>query len=255
MIPPTLVRSLTLVAAFAAPLLARADGLADLRAALARLPASMPLKATLEVRTTERNGEGADASEKKGQASVTLEDGARGLQVLYAKDTLASVDAESRQLVRDPKARTPTVWALARLDASELVPMASAAPALSRSVDEDQFRNERPDSWNGRPARLLTFAMPLTKVPEQQRKYVRDFDGTLSIWIGADGTPLASATHTRIKGRAFVVVGFEVVDDVSSTYGIAGDRLLTTRSEHHMASSGAGERVEMRSIKTLRPPG
>ncbi len=253
MIPSTVVRSLTLVAALAAPLLARADGLADLKAALARLQASTPLKATLEVRTTERNGEGADASEKRGQASVTLEDGARGLQVLYARDTLASIDAESRQLARDPKARTPTVWALARLDASELVPMASAAQALSRSIDEGPFRSERADSWNGRPARLLTFAVPLTKLPEQQRKYVKDFEATLSVWIAADGTPLASGTHTRIKGRAFVVVGFETVDDTSNTYGIAGDRLLTLRGEHHMVSRGAGESLETRSVKTLQP--
>ena len=255
MIPPTLVRSLTLVAALAAAPSARADGLADLKAALARLQASTPLKATLDVRTTERHGDGADASEKKGQASVSLEDGVRGLQVLYAKDTLASIDVESRQLARDPKAPTPTVWALARLDSSELVPMASAAPVLSRSIDEGQFRAEKADTWNGRPARLLTFAMPLTKLPEQQRKYIKDFDATLSVWIAADGTPLASETHAKVKGRAFVVVGFDAVDDTSSTYAVAGDRLLTLRSEHHLASSGAGESVEMRSIKTLRPPG
>ena len=248
-------RSLLLVAALLAASAARADGLADLKAALARLQAQTPLKATLDVKTTERRGEGADAIEKQGQASVGLEDGARGLQVTYAKDTLARMDAESRQLVHDAKARTPTVWALARLDSSEMMLMASAAPALERNLDESVFRSEKADTWGGKPARLLTFTIPVTKLPEQQRKYVKEFDGTLSIWIGADGTPLASEMRATVKGRAFVVVSFEALDESSSTYAVVGDRLLTLRSETHVASSGAGERGEQRLVKTLQPLG
>ena len=234
---------------------ARADGLADLKAALARLQARTPLKATLDVRTVERRGEGADAFEKLGQASVSLEDGARGLQVLYAKDTLARMDTESRQRVHDPKAKTPTVWALAKLDSNEVVPMTSSASALSRSMDESVFKSEKADTWGGQPARLLTFTVPLSKLPEQQRKYVKEFDGTLSIWIGADGTPLASETHASVKGRAFIVVSFEAVDDSSSTYAVVGDRLQTLRSESRMSSSGAGEHGEQRIVKTLLPQG
>jgi len=232
---------------------ARADGLADLRAALARLQAQAPLKATLEVKTMERRGEGADASEKAGQASVTLDDGARGLQILYAKDTLARMDAESRQLVRDPKAKTPTVWALAKLDPTEVVTMASAAQALSRNLDEATFKSEKADAWSGKPARLLAFTLPITKLPEAQRKYVKDFDATLAVWIGADGTPLATEVHATIKGRAFVVVSFEATDDTSTAYGVISDRLVTLRSDNHTSSSGAGERGEQRIVMTLQP--
>ena len=251
---PALATCLTLAALVAAPA-ARADGLSDLKAALARLQAQTPLKATLDVKTTEKHGDGADAVEKQGQASIGLEDSARGLQVLYAKDTLARMDAESRALVRDPKAKTPTVWAIGKLDSGEVLPMASAAPGLSRSLDEAVFKAEKADSWSGRPARLLTFTVPVSKVPEQQRKYIKEFDSTLSIWIGADGTPLASATVTNVKGRAFVVVSFEALDENNSTYGVVGDRLMTLRSENHSSSSGAGERGEQRLVKTLQPQG
>ncbi len=248
-------RSLLLVATLLAASAAQADGLADLKAALARLQAQTPLRATLDVKTTEKHGEGADAVEKLGQASIGLEDGARGLQVIYAKDTLARMDAESRQLVHDAKARTPTVWALARLDSSQVVPMTSAAPTLARSLDESVFKSEKADTWGGKPARLLTFTVPLTTLPEQQRKYVKEFDGTLAVWIGADGTPLASETRATVKGRAFIVVSFEAVDENSSTYAVVGDRLLTLRSESHVSSSGAGERGEQRVVKTLQPQG
>jgi hypothetical protein len=248
-------RSVALVAALLTAPWARADGLADLKTALARLQAQTPLKATLDVRTTERHGDGADAIEKQGQASVSLEDGARGLQVLYAKDVLTRMDAESRQLVRDPKAKTPTVWALGKLDSSEMLPMTSAAQALARNVDEAVFKAEKADSYAGKPARLLTFTVPLAKLTEQQRKYVKEFDSTLSVWIGVDGTPLACETHTVVKGRAFVVVSFEAVDETSATYAVVGDRLLTLRSENHSTSSGAGEKGEQRMVKTLQPQG
>ena len=247
--------ALALAAALATPMLAHADGLAELRTALARLQAQTPLKATLDVKTTERHGDGADAVDKQGQVSVGLEDGARGLQVLYAKDVLTRLDAEARQRLHDPKAKTPTVWALGKLDSSDMMPMASAAQALARNVDEAIFKAEKVDTCAGKPARLLTFTVPLSKLSEQERKYVKEFDSTLSVWIAADGTPLASESHTRLKGRAFVVVSFEATDETSATYAVLGDRLLTLRSENHSSSSGAGEKGEERTVKTLQPQG
>ena len=249
------LRRLAVVAALLAAPLAHADGLADLKGALSRLQAQTPLKATLDVKTTERRGEGSDAIEKQGQASIGIEDGARGLQVLYGRDTLARMDAEQRQFARDPKARTPTVWAIGKLDSSEIVPMTSAASALSRNVDEMQFKAEKVDAWNGKPARLLTFAIPVDKLPPEQRKYVKEFDGTLSVWIAADGTPLGSETHVTVRGRAFVVVSFDAVDDWSTTYAVLGDRLVALRAENHSTSNGAGERGEQRVVKTLQPQG
>ncbi|MEP6503218.1 MAG: hypothetical protein ABJD97_07815 [Betaproteobacteria bacterium] len=250
---PCAWRVVAAVTALSCASLAHADGLAELKTALARLQAQTPVKATLDVKTLERRGEGGDATEKVGQASVQVEDGARGLQVTWGRDTLARMDAESRQLGRDSKAKTPTTWALARLDSSEFAPMVSAAAALARALDESVFRSEKADTWSGKPARLLSFTIPSTRLTEQQRKYVKEFDGVLDVWIGADGTPLASATHATVKGRAFVVVTFEAQDDTSATYGVIGDRLVTLRAENHTASSGAGERGEQRVVKTLQP--
>lgn len=245
-------RLATACALLAAPL-AHADGLADLKGALARLQAQTPLKAMLDVKTFDRHGEGNDAVEKNGQASIAVEDGARGLQVLYGRETLARMDSEQRQLARDPKAKTPTVWAIGKLDSSEIVPMTSAAAALSRSLEEARFKGEKPDTWNGKTARLLSFSIPVDKLPPDQRKYVKEFDGTLSVWIAADGTPLASETHVTVKGRAFIVVSFDAVDDRNTTYAVLGDRLVALRAENRSSSDGAGEHGEQRIVKTLQP--
>ncbi len=233
---------------------AHADGLAELKAALGRLQAQTPVKATLEVQSLERHGEGKDVDERAGEASVTVEDGARGLQVTYSRDLVAHMDAESRQKGRDPKAKSPTLLALGRLDSSDIDPMVSAVATLSRWVEQSVFTGERVEAWQGRPARRLSFTVPVTTLQEAQRKYVKDYDGTLEIWIAADGTPLASASRTVVKGRAFVVVSFETHDESDASYGLLGDRLLTLRRETRTTTTGAGDRSEQRVVRTLQLP-
>lgn len=77
-----------LLLAACAALPAHADGLADMKAALERAGAVAPVKGTLEARTWRRTGEGSDAIEVSGLASIGVEEGPRGLGVLYGKDLL-----------------------------------------------------------------------------------------------------------------------------------------------------------------------
>jgi hypothetical protein len=237
--------------AFAAA--AAADGLADLRGALARYPALAPLRAALEVKTLDRHGDGDGAEEKAGQASVLLEDGPRGLQVSYAKELLARMEAEARERGRDPKAKTPALWALGRMDATEFSPLVSATAHLARRLDDAVFKGEKADTWQGRPARQLTFSIPDGHLTASERKYVKHFEGALEVWIAADGTPLASSEHTSVSGRAFVVISFEARQDEDCSYAVTGDRLVTARRESRSVSSGAGEKGEQRVVTTLQP--
>lgn len=231
---------------------ARADGLADLNAALARLQRQTPIKAQVESKSWRREGEGKEAEEDSGQATVTVEGGPAGLQVLYGKDLLAKVEAEQRAKVKDPKARTPIGFALGEMKATELRSMVSAADALSREIEEAVFSAEKVDSYKGKPARLLSFTLSLDKVPEKDRKYVKKFDGGIEVWIAADGMPLASRFHFDVSGRAFVVVSFTQKTDETRQYGVSGDHLLLLRKESRNATSGAGEKVESKIVKTLQ---
>lgn len=77
-------------------------------------------------------------------------------------------------------------------------------------------------------------------------------EGTLDLWIGADGTPLASSFRQRGSGRAFVVVSFEQKYDEDSVFGVTGERLLMLRRESRFSSSGAGEKMESKVVKTLQ---
>ena len=70
--------------------------------------------------------------------------------------------------------------------------------------------------------------------------------------IAADGTPLASHFHFDVSGRAFVVISFTQKTDETRQYGVSGDHLLLLRKESKNATSGAGEKVESKIIKTLQ---
>ena len=115
---------------------AHADGLTDLKAALSRLQGQTPLKAVLEISRSSRQGEGKELEESLSKATVTLEDGARGLQVLYGKDLLARVEAEENAKEKDAKAKTPTLSAMGDIGAGELRPMILAAGSISRNKQQ-----------------------------------------------------------------------------------------------------------------------
>ena len=231
---------------------AHADGLSDLRGALARLQGQAALKASVQAKDWRRTGEGKDAKETQGQAGIVLEDGPRGLQPIYSHDLLARTDAEARAAIKDKSASKPLSQALSQLEFSELHALASAAPALLREIEDAQFKGESPDTWAGKPARKLVFEGSVDSLSENNRKYVRDFKLQLTVWIGADGTPLASQRHFDLSGRAFVVVSFEQHSDEQRSYAVVGDRLVATSDDEKGSAKGAGETQEYRTERSLQ---
>ncbi len=232
--------------------LAQADGLGDLKSALGRLQGQGPLKAVVDAKTWSRQGEGKDVEESQGHVSVVVEEGARGLQVLYSKDMLSRLENEERSKERDAKAKTPTLSAMNEVNSSALRPMISAAGSLSRSLEKAIFKSEKADTYNGKPARLLNFALSIDKLSEKDRKYLKSFEGSLDVWIAEDGTPYASRISQVLSGRAFVVVTFDAKNDEEMVYGLVGDRLVTLKRESRNTSSGMGEKGENRVTRTLQ---
>ena len=252
MIIKNLAPSFALVLLLATCGVARADGQADLRAALARLQGQTPLKANAQARDWRRTGEGKDAKETQGQVQIGLEDGPRGLQPLYSREMLARVDAESRAAIKDKSAPKPLSQALAQLGFNELRALSSAAAALQREIDDARFKGETAESWGGKPARKLEFEGSMDQLSESARKYVKELNIVLSVWIAADGTPLASLRHFDLRGRAFVVVSFEQHSDEQRAYAVVGDRLVATSDEEKGSAKGAGETQDYRIERGLQ---
>ena len=229
-----------------------ADGQADLRNALSRLQASSPVKGVVEAKIWSRQGEGKDADETQGNASISVEDSGRGLHILYSKDLLTRLDAEERAKEKDSKSKAPLANVVREFNSSDLRQMISAASVLSRRLEKANFKAEKQDSYNGKPARVLSFEIPIEKLNDKDRKYVKKYEGNLEVWIDSDGTPLASRFSETVSGRAYIVVSFEIKEDENLSYGVSGDRLVILKKERKNLSSGAGERSEIRTIKTLQ---
>jgi hypothetical protein len=230
---------------------ARADGLADMKAALARASSAAPVRAVAETRAWRKRGEGAEADEDRGQASVAIEDGARGMVVTHGRELLGRIDAEQRARAKNPNSKTPTLFALEDLDVQELTALASAGPALLRKVERGVYKGEGSDTLQGKSVRVLRFEMPISTLSARDRKYAKQFKALLEVWIGADGMPLASRLHQTGSGRAFVVVSFDTALDEDCVYALAGERLVTVKKEVRSRASGAGEQEERKVVTTL----
>ncbi len=81
----------------------RADGLADLRAALQKLPATQPVKASADCHVWSRSGKSGKEKVTQGEAHARLEDGTHGLQLGWDKAELTRVVAASKAKDSGPK--------------------------------------------------------------------------------------------------------------------------------------------------------
>jgi hypothetical protein len=232
--------------------LAHADGISDLRVALNRLQAQTPIKAFLDVKNLRKRGEGKEAEETAGHIFVAVEDSQRGLQINYSRETLNKLEIEAKAKSKDKETKTPTRNASSELESEEIGMMLSAVPSLQRQIDSATFKGEKAENYNGKPARLLSFEFTIDRLTAGERKYIKSYDSKLEIWIGADGTPLASRHYENGSGRAFLVVSFQQNHEKLNTYSTTADRLLIIRRESTIKSSGAGESADIKAVKTLQ---
>lgn len=223
-----------------------ANTLAEFKAALQRLDGDTPIKGQVSVRSENRSTEGKDEMElRAGSAAIGFDDGPQGLRLHYPQPLLSKAAQEDLAKRANAKAATPTSTGLAELGFRDVRGMTRAAETLARLTSNAQFKGERMDSWQGQPARVLSFQLPQT----EQNKYVKEFHWQLDVFVAADGTPLGSRSAQKSSGRAYVVVSFEFSSEEELHYAVSGERLVTTKRVSKGGGSGAGEKGS--SAKTI----
>ena len=228
---------------------AHADGLDDLRAALGQLQGTSPLRVTLtaQVTSTSRDDDGKPRT-ANGTATVTAEDGPQGLRIVYPRDIMVRAMAEGAGRQSDSTAPIPTRNALNELDYADVHSMVHAAETLLTRLEGAKLKGERPDTWNGVAARLLSLDLAVAR----NQQFVDKQTATLDVWIDGSGRPLATRAQSMSKGSAFIVVSFETKSREDRVYTVAGDRLLVTRRDSSGSGSGAGQRGETKATVTLQ---
>lgn len=232
---------------------ARPDPLAELVSALARLPATSPVRARVEHRVSFTQGDDEPAP-PPGTATATASAGPEGLRISWSPDLLARADAEERARTSNPEAPTPTRDAVSDLRTLALARALDAVPELLAALSEATVLEEGVEPFEGAPTRFLLLRVK-PSIPSRDRKYVKDVDATARIWLDPDGVPLAADRRVLLKGRIFLIITFEIEQRDLFRFTRSGNRLVVVLHESDSRSAGAGERRDRhaRTVLSLLP--
>jgi hypothetical protein len=225
------------------------DPIAQLVGALARLPATTPVRARVEHRVTFTQGDEEQAP-PAGTATATASSGPDGLRVAWSPSLIARAEAEERERLHDPDAHTPARDAIGDLRTLGIARALDAVPEMLRSLYDARVLEDGVEPFEGVPTRVLLLQVK-PAIASRDRKYVKDVEATAKVWLGRDGVPLATDRRVLLKGRIFLIITFEIEQKDNLRFGRSGDRLVVLRHESDFRSAGAGERRDRRSVTTL----
>lgn len=235
----------------------KANGLSDLKTALTSSQNDTALKAKVIVKLDIIEGESKEVSHKTGSTSIVLEGSSHGMKLSYSPETLKQLATEQVALENPDGAQTKTA-VLATIEAinvENLRKMTDASQYLSSKLARATFKSEQADVMLGQPARLLTFDLRSGNLSKKEKEYIKKYEGVLKVWLGNDGTPLASQMDETYSGRAYLVVSFKLTQIENFAYSLAGKRLVATRYETLNKTAGGGElgTVKIMRILDLEP--
>jgi hypothetical protein len=225
------------------------DPIATLVGALARLPATTPVRARVEHRVTFLQGN-EEQEPPVGTATATVSSGPEGLRITWSPSLLARADAEDRARISNPEAPAPTRDAVSDLRTLALARSLDAVPEMLAALSEATLLEDKVEPFEGTPTRVLLVQVK-PAIAARDRKYVNDVEATARIWLGPDGVPLAAERRVLLKGRIFLIITFEVEQKESLRFGRSRDRLVVVRNESDFRSEGPGERRDRRAVTTL----
>ena len=226
-----------------------ANGLDELRAALQKLPGFEPVKATLEHSFWRQIMDDKKPTVSQGKVVAQVEDGPQGLKVTWTKATLQQAGKELAAQEREPERSTPTRTALRNVDPLETSEALNHAEALLRDLAQAQVTEEKADTWQGHPARLL--ALKLTpRIPENQKKYLKELKVEGRVWIGPDGLPLAFSSSVAYKGSR-MFISFEGGNTQEFQFAKVGNRLMVTRATSEDRNAGFGASQQTKKTTTI----
>jgi hypothetical protein len=227
---------------------AQADTLSDFKTTLQRLQGDSPLKGQISVKSEVRSNEGKDDAEtEQGLAALPFEDGQPGLRLQYPQTLLNKALTERQARDANPKAAAPTHAGLQLLEYNTVRELTRPAELLARHVQRGSFKGERSETWQGKPAKVLSFELPMGK----PNKYVKSFENLLEVWVSPEGQPLAARSRYKVSGRAMMVFSFEQKGEDEWHFAVVGERLVALRKSSQSSGSGGGEKGVTKRDYTL----
>jgi hypothetical protein len=222
----------------AAPTLLCADGLAELRTGLKKLQSDQPLHARVELQTTRSAGESVSPKYSHGTGVMTIETGPKGLTLSWPPEQIRQARQADQTLAADPDAPVYNEGVLSALDAQQAAKLLDYAEPMRLGLENAVLLEDRTDSYQGQPSRLLVIRPDLHLVQEL-RKSLKTSDAAVKIWLNGDGVPRAMEITARLKFSKFIV-SYKVDLHEIWEFQRAGGRLVVTRVVRDKVSDGFG---------------
>lgn len=215
----------------------RADTLTDLKARLKALKAETPITLKLEQTSTELD----EGKEKKEVRTLKVAEGPGGIKVL--EDSGASGAARPGKAPGDPTARKGD---------SQWRRQLRAQADLLEELEKATLVGESPEQLEGRPVRRLRLKLNLD-LDEDARKHVKRSTMEATLWLGADGLPLAMERRIDLEVRAMLFI--KVWTKVDSRYRFlrVQDRLITTEATDAVEGEAMGHAFKVRVFTKATP--
>lgn len=205
--------------------LLRADGLADLKAALKAQPAPAKVKLKVEEESHERES-GKDSVERR---TALVEDGPGGIRVI--EDSRGAASPSARKGGSKPGARKAS---------GEFEGALRPAGGLLEQLEKARVLEEKAEAYEGRPARRLRLALDL-ELDAEARSHLKQADHEATVWIGPDGLPLAMTHRIEIKARVMLVASVWTKVDLRRRFQTAQGRLLLLDEQADVQGSALGK--------------
>lgn len=207
---------------------ARADALADLRAALERVPAGIPVRARVAIARTDTEKE-KPKGERKGEAVV--EHGPSGLSIHLDPAFLPKPGSKAERKARDEK----TI----RLDPGEALKLVDPGTELRQMLDGATVVSDRPEAFEGRTVRTVVFRVA-PDLDEEARKAIKRYDDVVTLRLDSDDLPFALDRTLDLKAKK-LLISFTVSVRESRRFARVAGRLVTSSAREESHSSGLGQ--------------
>ena len=242
-------RAVFLIALVAAS--ARADTVADMRAAISQLRATKPIHVSIDVQRSRKN-EGRFANQQfTGTASLDVVEDEAGLRITFPRAILERAESESRAHTADPRKTTPTRAAINDTQATEVADAVDFAGPFLRLVDTARKVSETRGTREGRPVRIVVLKLTPKLPPEATSIFsVKFTEDQMTVWLGDDNLPVAAERIQR--GTAgFMFIKGSMTNRSTWTFTRYGDRLVVLRDDTSYAGAGFGQKGEGRSVQVV----
>jgi len=214
-----------------------------------KLQSDQLVRARVEIKTKRSGGENNKQKQSDSVSTVLVENGPEGLKLIWSPDQIRQSRKAAWEETSNPDAPRSDIATLRALEAGQALNLMDAADPLRRSLDKATVREDRKESYKGKPARLLVFHIELG-LDEEERKALKSSEAYLKLWVDGDNVPIAMERDIQAKFSK-LLIGYRLHEHDNREYQRAGGRLMVQRATRDSSGSGLGHTDEVHSTTSV----